>query len=88
MEHSVKTAISLPAQTYQRAEAVRKKAGKSRSELYAQALDGFLRVLEVREMEARYEAGYRKHPETREEVAEIEAWTRAAAESWDPKDKW
>lgn len=88
MEHSVKTAISLPAETYQRAEAARKKAGKSRSELYAQALNGFLRALEVREMEASYEAGYRKHPERPEEVAEVEALAKLAAAAWDPEDKW
>lgn len=66
---AVKTAVSLPAETYRRAEALRRKARKSRSALYAEALEAYLKALETREKEARYEAGYRAMPETRHETA-------------------
>ena len=38
----MKTAISLPDRTFVRADAVARRLGISRSELYARALDAFL----------------------------------------------
>lgn len=83
---AVKTAVSLPAETFQRAEALRRKEGKTRSALYAEALEAHLKALEVRELEARYEAGYRKHPETEAELAEIDAFAKLSAQSLEPED--
>ena len=83
---AVKTAISLPAETYRRAEALRRKAGKSRSELYSQALQALLKAEEIREKEAQYIAAYRKHPETPEELAEAKAWIKLGAEGLEPED--
>lgn len=65
---TIKTAVSLPDTTYRRAETARRKNRQSRSALYARALELYLKALEVRELEARYEAGYRKHPEDPEEI--------------------
>ncbi len=84
MTRSIKTAISLPAETFRRAEKIRRKNGRSRSELYAAALELYLRTLEVRDLEAVYEAGYRKRPETPEDIqAALQASTEALqAEDW------
>lgn len=75
ISRAVKTAVSLPAETYHRAEALRRKNGSSRSELYATALRAYLGLLEVRELEARYVAGYKAHPE---EETEMEALLKAS----------
>ena len=87
MPRSVKTAVSLPERTYRRAEAQRRKEGKSRSAFYAAALDGLFHGMEVREKEARYEARYREHPETPEELAEVETFSKLSAEAL-PKEDW
>lgn len=42
---------------------------------------------EIRKLEAQYEAGYRKHPETPEELAIINAFTKSLAEPL-PKEDW
>ncbi|MBX7219334.1 MAG: hypothetical protein K1Y36_05275 [Blastocatellia bacterium] len=46
----MKTAISLPDDLYQRAEVFAQKHNYSRSELYAQALDTFLKTYEQAEI--------------------------------------
>jgi len=38
----MKTAVSLPNETYESAEKLAKRLGKSRSELYAQAINDYL----------------------------------------------
>jgi hypothetical protein len=72
----MKTAFSLPAPLFRAAEAKRRKTGLSRSALYARALAAYLRADQVREHEARYEAGYRENPE---EASELEAILKATA---------
>jgi len=74
MGKTVKTAVSLPAETYAHAEQIRKKNGKSRSELYADALRDYFHRLKIREIEAKYAAGYKAKPE---DLAEISAGARA-----------
>lgn len=44
--HRVKTAISLPDALYHRAERVAQRLGRSRSALYAEALEAFLDAAE------------------------------------------
>lgn len=83
-KRAAKTAISLPAETFERAERLRRVLGKSRSELYAMALDAYFGALEVRELESRYAAGYSAKPES---VKEVEALTRASAEAL-PAEDW
>lgn len=84
MPKSVKTAVSLPAEIFERAEALRRRKRKSRSGLYSAALEAFLKAEEIREKEARYEAGYRKHPE---DPAELEPLLRLSLEAL-PKEDW
>lgn len=69
---TIKTAVSLPSLTYQKAEQARRKSKQSRSALYARAIELYLKALEIRELEARYEAGYRKYPEDAEEMRALE----------------
>jgi predicted DNA-binding protein len=71
MGQVVKVAISIPREKYQRAEQLRKRTGRSRSALYAEALDGLFAALAIRELEAQYAAGYRAHPENDAEIEEL-----------------
>lgn len=83
MKKSIKTAISLPGDTFRRAEEFRRKSGKSRSELYAQALSAFLGVQELRDREARYVTGYQAKPES---LAEGEALAKASVSAFELED--
>ena len=77
---TIKTAVSLPAETYHKAEKLRKKLGKSRSEMVADALAKIIKETENRERDEREIAAYKKHPETDAEVAQAQAATEKA---WD-----
>jgi len=69
MAQSVKTAISVPGEKFRKAELLRKKTGESRSALYTKALDALFSSLAVRELEEKYAAGYRAHPEDIDEIS-------------------
>lgn len=84
--NTIKTAVSLPAETFRKAEALRRKSSKSRSSFYAEALEAHLRAQELREMEARYEAGYRAHPETRAEKARLKNFAKISAKVLEPEE--
>lgn len=83
---TIKTAVSLPTEVYQKAEKLRKKLNKSRSELVAEALGKLVKDAEVREMEARDAAAYRRYPETAEEIALAQFATEEAWKNLD--DDW
>ncbi len=70
---TIKTAVSLPTELYTNVEKLRKKLGKSRSQMVAEALAKVVREVEIKEMEARDNEAYRLHPETEEELAEARA---------------
>ena len=55
---TIKTAVSLPAETYSNAEKLRKKLGKSRSEFIGDALAAVIKADEIREKESRDNAAY------------------------------
>lgn len=63
MKNAIKTAVSLPAETFRRGEALRRSLRASRSALYAAALEAYFRAQDIREKEERYLAGYRKKPD-------------------------
>lgn len=86
MPKSIKTAVSLPEDTYRRAENLRRKARKSRSALYAQALQALLKAEEIREKEAQYEAAYRKQPVTQAELEDIKAFAKIGWETLEKED--
>ena len=76
MAKTVKTAITIPREEFKIVEAVRKKIGKSRSQIIVEALRLRLASRRVEEMERSYEEGYRKKPEC---LAEIDALMKAGA---------
>ena len=84
MGQVVKTAVSIPQDKYRKAELLRKKTGDSRSALYSKALDSLFSSMRVRELEERYEAGYRAHPEN---TLEMRAILKASAPVIG-KEKW
>jgi metal-responsive CopG/Arc/MetJ family transcriptional regulator len=83
---TIKTAVSLPAETYHKAEKLRKKLGKSRSEMVADALAEVIKTEEIREKEARDTAAYLKDPDTDADVAKAMAATEEAWKEFD--DDW
>lgn len=82
---TIKTAVSLPAETYHKAEKLRKKLGKSRSAMIADALDKMIKETEIKEAEERDAAAYKTNPET---AAEHRGWEKRVAEAWDFGDDW
>lgn len=84
MASVIKTAVSIPQDKYRRAELLRKRTGESRSALYAKALDSLFTSLAVRELEEKYEAGYRAVPE---ETGDLSAALKASARAIG-KEKW
>ena len=83
---TIKTAVSLPAETYMKAEKLRKKLGKSRSQFIADALAGVIRTEEIHEKEARDNAAYAKNPYTQEEIDEAMRRTEETMKQYD--DDW
>jgi len=84
MAQAVKTAISVPGEKFRKAELLRKKTGESRSALYTKALDALFSSLAVRELEEKYAAGYRAHPE---DIGDINAVFKASLPVVG-RDKW
>jgi metal-responsive CopG/Arc/MetJ family transcriptional regulator len=75
-----KFAISLPEELFERLERDRREQGMNRSEYVANAVAGHLRRKRERELEEQHVRGYLEHPETEEELAELEAWASLAPE--------
>jgi metal-responsive CopG/Arc/MetJ family transcriptional regulator len=82
---SVKVAVSLPEAQFQAVEKVRKKLGRSRSSLIAEALGAWLEAQKKKEKIRRYIAGYKRHPETSKEIKEAASISEEALskEEWD-----
>lgn len=70
---AVKVAVSMPAKLFEAAEAERERSGETRSEFIQHALEILLARRRLEEDERRYVEGYRKYPETDEEVRVIDA---------------
>ena len=77
MANAEKIAISLPRATVRRIERLRRRSGQSRSALIRQAVERLFRDQEEATRILRYQEGYRKTPETPQEIAAAES---AAAE--------
>jgi metal-responsive CopG/Arc/MetJ family transcriptional regulator len=79
-----KIAISLPDYQVEAIERIKHHRGVPRSRVIQQALDLYLASEQAaQEADEIYEAGYRAKPEN---LAEIEAYTRMAAEVLEPED--
>ncbi|MBI5245116.1 MAG: hypothetical protein HY922_15750 [Elusimicrobia bacterium] len=81
--NSIRTAISLPWDQYQRIEALRKKLGLSRSSIFQKALNSILKYYQDRESIRQYLAGYCRDPEN---TAETQAMAQAAADAFQAED--
>ena len=84
--NTIKTAVSLPAEIYHKAEKMRKKLGKSRSQMIADALAGVIKTEETREKEERDNAAYAKNPYSPEEIEEAMRRTEETLKQYD--DDW
>jgi metal-responsive CopG/Arc/MetJ family transcriptional regulator len=75
-----KFAISLPEELFERLERDRQEGNMNRSAYVASAVAGHLHRKREQELEEQYVRGYLEHPETEEELAELEAWASLAPE--------
>ncbi len=83
MQKTSKIAISLPKEDFDKIEKLRKKLGFERSAIIDKAIRFWLRYLEQQDLIKRYEQGYRKKPES---VQEIKAMEQAAADAFAEED--
>lgn len=68
MSRTVKVAISLPSDLLAAAEHAREARGETRSEFFRQAVEALLQHEEQRQAINQYLEGYRRHPESDEEI--------------------
>ncbi len=85
MTETKKVAISLPQELMRKIERIRKATGESRSAFISRAIRQALKDREQEFLVARYVEGYRKFPETKEEIelAEASAARLLAEEPWE-----
>jgi len=85
MTDTKKIAISLSGELFKKVERVRKSTGESRSAFIGRAVESALSGRERRRLVAEYEEGYRRRPETSDEVkaAEASAVKLLAGEPWE-----
>jgi len=85
MAETKKIAISIPNDLAKKVESLRKISGESRSAFISRAIGRMLRERELKAQITRYQEGYRKHPESKEEIAFAEASSARilAEEPWE-----
>ncbi len=72
MSKSTKIAISIPKELLRGVERERRSRGEGRSAFFRRAVEAYLQRECEREDIRRYVEGYRKHPETEEELRWVE----------------
>ena len=84
MSKAVKIAISLPPELLEIVDQKRHDRGETRSVFFRHAVESLLRREQEQEAVQRYIQGYRKQPETDNEVATIHQASSAAlgGEPW------
>lgn len=70
---AAKVAVSIPSSLFAAVEAERQRSGETRSELVQRAVELLLARRRLEEDERQYIEGYRKYPETEEEIRVIDA---------------
>jgi metal-responsive CopG/Arc/MetJ family transcriptional regulator len=83
MSDAFKIAISLPKEYYYKIEKIRKKFGFGRSAIIDKAIRFWLAYLERKELIKQYEQGYKKKPESIEEIKSME---KLAADAFKEED--
>ena len=91
MPKTAKIAVSLPEDLLRGIDGCRAASGETRSGFIRRAVEAFFRRERERQAEEQYIRGYLRHPETAEEVAEVEAMYLASLEvhaevPWDDGD--
>lgn len=76
--YTVKVAVSVPVETMRSLELTRRRLGRSRSTIVAEALDAWLAARSAGERDAAYLAGYERFPETEDAGVAL-----AIMQSWD-----
>jgi len=67
----MKTAISIPDTTFQAAEQLARRLGKSRSELYSQALAAYIEQHRTKDVTERLNAVYEAEPSELDPVLQL-----------------
>ncbi len=78
MEKRVRVAVSLPADILAAAEEARRKKGQSRSDFFRSAVEQLIHVKPDQKAILQYVEGYRRCPESANEVAEVSGLSGAA----------
>ena len=73
-----KIAVSVPTDLLDEVESVRRPEGLTRSAVVESGLRAWLRARRDAERVRRYVEGYRRHPESDDEIAEAAAVARAS----------
>ncbi len=72
MLKTLKIAISLPKEDFEKIEKIRRDLGMGRSAVIDKAIHFWLKGLEEKEMIRQYEEGYKKKPEPADEIMAME----------------
>ncbi len=80
---AAKVAVSLPADTLRSVERVRRKVGLTRSAVFQEAVEFWLRRHLIEGDDRTYVEGYLRRPERSDEVEAIAGAATAAWEPWD-----
>lgn len=83
MRNTLKIAISLPREDFYKIEKIRKRLGFGRSAIIDKAIKFWLRRLEQEKLIKSYQQGYKKKPES---IQEIKAMERESAEAFKEED--
>ncbi len=83
MRNTLKVAISLPREDFFKIEKIRKKLGFGRSAIIDKAIRFWLNRLEQEELTKKYREGYRRKPES---LQEIKAMEKASIEALKEED--
>lgn len=83
MRNTLKIAISLPKEDFNKLEQIRKKLGFGRSAIIDKAIRFWLGYRAQEDSIKRYQEGYRKKPES---TQEIETFEKASAEAFREED--
>jgi predicted DNA-binding protein len=79
-----KIAITVPTEIYAVVEQLRRRLGKTRSSVVAQALEAWVRSADLAEADRRYVEGYRRTPEAMDEISAVAAQATSHWQTWVP----
>jgi metal-responsive CopG/Arc/MetJ family transcriptional regulator len=83
MKSTAKVAVSIPRRTLALVERARRRSGKSRSAVVAEALEAWLQMGATAEADRKYAEAYLREPELVDERSAIAAAAVSTWEKWD-----